>query len=236
MKGRIILLFTAIVAILLTIAIYNTAISEWTSTIKLSLAVVCAAELAIVCTMGLLPALNVKNGSTGLLINIYAALMILWAIIGCQYEVKTLTIGLLLISVIMLAIIGFSVMGSHESDRLNEEAEQAISMKRDFATASPASISQKATLKECAEQENLTSMWLTMQDTVDDFDTKKRLRVLIERIQALPANRFPNPVIATNMSQITAMCRALSNNEIHDRMLERINEKIKELSNYLKAL
>lgn len=235
MKGKIILIITAIVAILLTIAIYDTVVSEWTSMIQLSLVVVCLAELAIVSTMGLLPALNFKNGSTGLLINIYAVLMILWSIIGCKFEGNTFPTGLLMISVVMLVIIGFSVMGSHESDRLNDEVEQTISQKRDFATASPSSLSQKAS-SAAVERENLTSMWLTMQSTVDDFDTKKRLRILVERIQSLPANRFPNPVIETNMAQITAMCRALSNSEVHDRMLERINEKIKELSNYIKTI
>ena len=76
MKGKIILLITAIAAILMTIAIYNMAVSEWTSMIQLSLVIVCIAELAIVSTMGLLPAFNFKNGSTGILINIYAALLI----------------------------------------------------------------------------------------------------------------------------------------------------------------
>ena len=79
-------------------------------------------------------------------------------------------------------------------------------------------------------------MWLAMQTAVDDDDTKKRLRVLVERIKALPANRFPNPIIETTMMQIAAMCRALSNQDAHDRMIERINSKAKELSNYIKTL
>ena len=232
MKGKVILLISAIVAIGLTIAIYNSVVTEWTSNIQLSLGVVCVAELAIVCTMGLLPVLNFKNGSTGIIINIYAALMIIWSIIGCKFEGSTFTVGLLIISVIMLVIIGMSVMGSHESDRLNDEVEQTIEQKRLFATPSSATPKKAAN----AGRENLTSMWLTIQSTVDDDDTKKRLRVLMERIQALPANRFPNPTIETAMKQITAMCRALPNEGAHDRVLERINEKSKELSNYIKTI
>lgn len=212
------------------------AVSEWTSMIQLSLVVVCLSELAIFSTIGLLPALNYKNGSTGILINIYAGLMILWSIIGCKFDGNTFPTGLLLISVIMLVIIGVSVMGSYESDRLNDEVEKTISQKQNFATASPNSLPYKSTTTNNEKQENLTSMWLTMQNMVDDFDTKKRLRVLVERIQSLPANRFPNPVIETNMAHITSMCRTLSNAEVHDRMIERINEKIKELSNYIKTL
>lgn len=236
MKEKSILIITAIVAIGLTIAIYCAAVSEWTSMIQLSLAVVCLAEFAIISTMGLLPELNFKNGSTGILINVYAGLMILWSIIGCEFEGKTYPIGLLLISVIMLVIIGLSVMGSHKSDQLNDEVEQIIRQKQDFTTAVPSSLPHKSPAADVKERESLTSMWLTMQTTVDDFDTKKRLRILVERIQSLPANRFPNPVIEMHMAQITAMCRALSNSEVHDRMLERINEKIKELSNFIKTL
>lgn len=232
MKGKAILLITVIVAIGLTIAIYNSVVTEWTSNIQISLAVVCIAELAIVCTIGLLPALNFKNGATGIMINIYAALMILWSLIGCNFEGRTYTVGLLIISVIMLVIIGISVMSSHETDRLNDEVEQTIEQKRSFAT--PSSAAQPRTTN--IGQENLTSMWLTIQSTVDDDDTKKRLRVLVERIKALPANCFPNRTIETSMTQITAMCRALANSEAHDRLLARINEKSKELSNYIKAL
>lgn len=232
MKGKAILLITAIVAIGLTIAIYNSVVSEWTSNIQLSLAVVCIAELAVVCTLGLLPMLNFKNGSTGIMINIYAALMILWSIIGCNFEGSTYTVGLLIISVIMLVIIGLSVMGSHESERLNDEVEQTIERKRSFATASSSTQPRSTN----TGQENLTSMWLTIQSTVDDDDTKKRLRVLVERIKALPANCFPNQTIETGMTQITAMCRALSNADAHNRVLARINEKSKELSNYIKTL
>lgn len=234
MKGKVILLFTAIVAIGLTIAIYNSVVTEWTSNIQLSLAIVCVAEFAIVCTMGLLPVLNFKNGSTGIMVNIYAALMILWSIIGCNFEGNTYTVGLLIISVIMLVIIGMSVMGSHESDKLNDEVEETIDRKRAFAT-SPAKSTPRAQVTGGGEG-NLTSMWLTIQSTVDDDDTKKRLRVLVERIKALPANRFPNATIETTMTQITAMCRALANQDAHDRVLARINEKSKELSNYIKTL
>lgn len=233
MKGKVILLITAIVAIGLTIGIYSCAVTEWTPMIRLSLAIVCASEFAIVCTMGLLPAMNFKNGSTGLMVNIYAALMILWSIIGCNFEGSTYPIGLLLISVVMLVIIGLSVMGSHESDKLNDEVEKVISRKQAFANA-PAEALPTAGGNDTAG--NLSSMWLVMQSAVDDDDTKKRLRVLTERIRALPANRFPNPIIETAMAQITAMCRALSNQDVHDRMLERINCKIKELSNYIKTL
>lgn len=234
MKGKIILLITAIAAIGLTIAIYNSVVNEWTSNIQLSLAIVCIAEFAIVCTMGLLPVLNFKNGSTGIMVNIYAALLILWSIIGCNFEGSTYTVGLLIISVIMLVIIGMSVMGSHESDRLNDEIEQTIDKKRAFATATATTLSASAPNDGC--QENLTTMWLIIQSAVDDYETKKRLRVLVERIQALPANRFPNSVIETSMTQITAMCRALSNQDAHDRILARINERTKELSNYIKTL
>ena len=137
MKGKIILLITAIIAIGLTACIYNCAVTEWTPMIQLSLAIVCASEFAILCTMGLLPAINFKNGSTGIMVNIYAALMILWSIIGCNFEGSTYPIGLLLISVVMLVIIGLSVMGSHESDRLNNEVENTIEQKRSFATSAP---------------------------------------------------------------------------------------------------
>lgn len=232
MKGQVILLITAIVAIGLTIAIYNSVVSEWTSNIQLSLAVVCIAELAIVCTLGLLPVLNFKNGSTGIMVNIYTALMILWSLIGCNFDGSAYTVGLLIISVIMLVVIGISVMGSHESDRLNDEVELTIEQKRSFAM--PSSETQTGTIN--TGQENLTSMWLTIQSTVDDDDTKKHLRVLVERIKALPANRFPNQTIETAMTQITAMCRALSNPDAHERLLHRINEKSKELSNYIKTL
>lgn len=234
MKGKVILLITALVAIGLTIAIYNSVVTEWTSNIQLSLAVVCIAEFAIVCTLGLLPVLNFKNGSTGIMVNIYAALMILWSIIGCNFEGSTYTVGLLVISVIMLVIIGISVTGSHESDKLNEEVEQTINQKRSFATASPGRIHSTSSVQ--SGPENLSSMWLTIQSSVDDNDTKKRLRILVERIQALPANSFPNATIETAMTQITAMCRALSNQEAHDRVLARINERAKELSNYIKTL
>lgn len=234
MKGKIILLVTAIVAIGLTIAIYNSVVTEWTSNITLSLAVVCAAEFAVVCTMGLLPVMNYKNGSTGILINIYAALMVLWAIIGCEFDGNVFLTGLLIISAVMLVIIGASVMGSHESDRLNDTVEQQIDRKRSFATSPAANITSAIT--DTGTQENLTSMWLTMQATVDDYETKKRLRVLVERIQALPTNQFPNSVIETTMSQITAMCRALTNTDAHDRILGRINDKTKELTSYIKTL
>ena len=50
MKKRI----TAIVAIGLTIAIYNSVVSEWTSNIQLSLAVVCIAELSYNCEFNFL--------------------------------------------------------------------------------------------------------------------------------------------------------------------------------------
>lgn len=232
MKGKVILLITAIVSIGLTIAIYNSVVSEWTSNIQLSLTVVCIAELSIVCTMGLLPVLNFKNGSTGIMVDIYAALMILWSIIGCKYEGSTYTVGLLSISVIMLVIIGMSVMGSNESDRLNEEVEQTIAQKRSFATSSSATLPSLTN----TEQENLASMWLYIESTVYDEDTKKRLRVLIERIKALPAYYFPDKTIETAMTQITAMCRALANDDAHDRVLVRINEKSKELSNYIKTI
>lgn len=234
MKGKVILLITAIVAIGLTIAIYNSVVIEWTSNIQLSLAVVCVAELAVVCTIGLLPAMNFKNGSTGILIDIYAALAILWSIIGCNLEGSSYPTGLLIISFIMLVIIGMSVMGSHESDRQNDEVEQAIDTKRAFAAASVKTA--PGAQSSGNQQENLTSMWLTIQSTVDDDDTKKRLRILVERIKALPASQFPNATIETAMMQITAMCRALSNRDAHDRILARINEKTKELSNYIKTL
>lgn len=234
MKGKIFLLTTAIISIVLTIAIYNSVVTEWTSNIQLSLAIVCVAELAIVCTMGLLPVLNFKNGSTGIMVNIYAALMILWSIIGCNFEGSTYTVGLLIISVIMLVIIGMSVMGSHESDKLNDEVEQTIQHKRSFTTSAPSNkISDKS---GNTDTENLISMWLTITSTVDDYETKKRLKVLMERIQALPANRFPNSMIETTMKQITAMCRALSNPDAHDRIVLRINDKAKELTNYIKTL
>ncbi|MDE7166237.1 MAG: hypothetical protein K2O17_04325 [Bacteroidaceae bacterium] len=234
MKGKIILLITAIAAIGLTIAIYNSVVTEWTSNIQLSLAVVCLSELAIICTIGLLPVLNFKNGSTGLLIDGFASLMIVWSVIGCNLGGNTYSTGLLSISVIMLVVIGISVMGSHESDRRNDEIERTIEQKRSFATSRASTVPSAKPVG--ASQENLTSMWQTIQLAVDDDDTQKRLRVLVERIKALPANRFPNQTIEMTMTQITAMCRALSNPEAHDRVLVRINEKSKELSNYIKTL
>lgn len=234
MKGKIILLITAIVLIGLTIAIYSLVVNEWTSMILLSLIVVCAAEFAIIGTIGLLPVLNFKNGSTGIMVNIYAVIMILWSLIGCNFSGNTYPIGLLLISLVMLVLIGVSVTGSHVSDKLNEEVEQTIEPKRAFATSSAATMPHANSAN--ASNENLSSMWLTIQSTVDDVDTKKRLRVLVERIQALPASCFPNPTIETEMKQITAMCRALANEDAHDRIIIRINNKAKELSNYIKTL
>lgn len=231
MKSKVILLITALVAIGLTIALYNLAVSEWTDMIQLSLVVVCISEFAVVCTMGLLPVLNFKNGSTGILINVYAALMIIWSLVGCNFEGNTYPIGLLIISAVMLAVIGFSVMGSHESDRLNYEVEKTIERKRSFATANPTG---KTIV--LPEKENLTAMWLTMQSAIDDYETKKRVRVLVERIQALPANRFPNSTIENGMREITAMSRGLSNRDAHDRILSRMNIKVKELNNYIKTL
>lgn len=217
MKGKIILLVTAIAAIIMTIAVYNLAVSELTSMIQLSLVVVCVAELAIVSTMGLLPTLNFKNGSTGIFINLYAGMMILWSIIGCRYEGNVYPIGLLLLSLLMLLIIGLSVMGSHETDRINEKIEQTIKLKRD-------------------NLEKFDIMWLTIQSTISDVETKKRLKILIERIQSLPANRFSNPVIETSMAQITAMSQSISNTEDRDCVLLQINEKAKELTNYIKSI
>ena len=234
MKGKVILLVIAIVAIVLTIALYNAVVSYWTSMIQLSLVIVCASELAIVGTMGLLPIMNYKNGSTGIMINVYAGLMILWSLIGCNFGGNTYLTGLLIISFIMLIIIGMTVLGGHETDRLNNEVEETISNKRSFASAPAKTVPSAATPQQ--GQENLSSMWLTIQSTVDDFETRNRLRVLKERIQAMPANRFPNPTIESSMTQLTAMCRALSNEEAHDRILERINQKAKELSNYIKTL
>ena len=236
MKGKIILIITSVIAIGLTIALYEAAVTEWTSMIQLSLVVVCISELAIISCMGLLPVLNYKNGSTGVLINVYAVLMILWSLVGCNFDGNTFPIGLLLISVIMLVMIGMSVVGSHESDKLNEEVEHTIGQKQAFATSAPRTIPNKSVSPDNPVEENLSSMWLTIQSTVEDYDTQKRLRVLVERIQALPANRFPNPTIEKSMAQITAMCRALSNQEAHDRVLSRINTKTKELTNYIKAL
>ncbi|MBD5415770.1 MAG: hypothetical protein HDR46_05735 [Bacteroides sp.] len=217
MKGKIILLVTAIAAIIMTIAVYNLVVSEWTLMIQLSLVVVCVAELAIVSTMGLLPTLNFKNGSTGIFINLYAGMMILWSIIGCRYEGNVYPIGLLLLSLLMLLIIGLSVMGSHETDRINEKIEQTIKLKRD-------------------NLEQFDIMWLTIQSTISDVETKKRLKILIERIQSLPANRFPNPVIETSMAQITAMSQSISNTEDRDCVLMQINVKAKELTNYIKSI
>ena len=217
MKGKIILLVTAIAAIIMTIAAYNLVVSEWTLMIQLSLVVVCGAELAIVSTMGLLPTLNFKNGSTGIFINLYAGMMILWSIIGCRYQGNVYPIGLLLLSLLMLLIIGLSVMGSHETDRNNENIEQTIKLKRD-------------------NLEKYNIMWLTIQSTISDVETKKRLKILIERIQSLPANRFSNPVIETSMAQITAMSQSISNTEDRDCVLLQINEKAKELTNYIKSI
>lgn len=235
MKGKAILLIAALAAIGLTIAIYNCAVTTWTSMIQLSLAVVCISEFAIISCIGLLPVLNFMNGSTGIMINIYAGLMILWSVIGCRLDGSAYPVGLMLISAIMIVVIGMSVMGSHESDRLNNRVEETISRKHSY-TGATSTATRSIAVPADRTQENLSSIWLTIQSCVEDFDTKKRLRVLVERIQALPANRFPNPTIETYMSQITAMCRALSNPEAHDRMLQRINEKSKELTNYIKTL
>ena len=223
MKGKVILFITALVAIGLTIATYDLVVNEWTAMIKLSLGVVCIAELAIISTLGLLPTLNFKNGATGILVNVYAILMIAWSLIGCRYEGNTYPIGLLLISILMLIIIGISVMGSHEADRLNDETERDIQNKRCFTSA-------------IGNQNNLSTMWLTIQATVEDSDTKKRLRLLIERIQALPSNCFPDAVIEKSMNDIVAMCGALSNEEAYERIIKRMNIKITELSNYLKTI
>lgn len=234
MKGKIILLITALVAIVLTIAIYNVAVQEWTSMIQLSLVVVCASEFAIVSTMGLFPALNYKNGPTAILITIYAVMIIIWSCFAYKFEDNTYPTGLLIISLVMLIIIGISVMSSHEADKLNDEVEQTIAPKRSFLDGTPSP-------KPCASstnapQENLSSMWLTIQSTIEDIDTKKRLKTLIERIQTLPANRFPNPTIEASMTQIIAMCRAINNTENRNNILARINNKTKELSNYIKTL
>lgn len=231
MKSKVILLITALVAIGLTIALYNLAVSEWTGMLQLSLAVVCISELAVICTMGLLPAMNFKNGSTGILINVYAALMIIWSLIGCSFDGNTYPIGLLLISVAMLAVIGFSVMGSHESDRLNDKVEQTLTRKTSFTSAAPTT-----TTAAMPAAENLSSMWLTMQSAIDDYDTKKRVRILVERIKALPANRFPNSTIENGMRELSAMSRGLANKDAHDRILSRMNIKITELTNYIKSI
>lgn len=235
MKGKVILLIAALIAIALTIAIYNLAVTTWTSMIQLSLVIVCVSELAIISCIGLLPVLNFKNGSTGIMINIYAALMIIWSIIGCKLNGSAYPVGLMLISAIMIVVIGMTVMGSHESDRLNNHVEDTISRKHSY-TVSSYQTAKSIAVPTDNTQENLSSIWLTIQSCVEDYETKKRLRVLVERIKALPANRFPNPTIESSMSQISAMCRALSNPEAHDRMLQRINAKTIELTNYIKTL
>lgn len=258
MNCKVISIITAIIAIGVTIALYSLVINEWTSMIQLSLAIVCVSELAIVGTLGLLPAMNFKNGSTGIMINVYAALMIFWSLLGCNFGGNVYPIGLLIISLVMLILIGLSAMGSHESERLNKEVEQTIDRKQSFTMRRPtgsminhrtsgdaevggqrASFADYHQATAIAEECNLPDMWLTIQSSLDDYDTKKRVRVLIERIQAMPSSRFPDAKIEKGMKEITAMSRALSNpdaQEAHERILNRINTRVKEISNYIKTL
>ena len=230
MNGKYIGLLTTIVAIGLTILLYNCAVTEWTNTLIISLIIVCFSEVALMCTLGLTPSINYKNGTTGIILQIFAVLLILWSLIGANLEGNNFFfIGLLVICIIMVLLIGLASFGSQASDASNEKTEHSIDRKKNIVSTPQLNAVRDKSF-------NLTSAWLTIQGLIDDDDIRKQIRILIERIQSLPASLFPNPIIERGMTEIVAMCRALSNSDAKERIKVRLQSKITEITNYIKAL
>lgn len=218
MKGNIILVVTALIVIGVTITAYNVACDELTSTLKLSMTVACLSELAIVCTLGLVPSVNYKNGATGMMFFLYAVLMLVWALVGPQLlSETTFKLWCLIISAVMVVLIGLSTFGSHKSDELNQSVEATIIKKKDT-------------------KQYITSMWLSTLPIIGNDELRNLVRILVERIQALPASRFPDATIENGMKEVFAMCRAMSNSEVKERVSERLQAKVSELTLYVKSL
>ena len=231
MKGKAILIITAVVLIGLTAGAYSILVSEWTAALQLSLAVVCISELIAVCTFGLATKATYKNGVVGTMVIVYAALMLLWSLIGLVFPEKAFHIGYLAISAVMLVAIGISVFSTHEAEKINNDVEAAIDKKRNFTSGG----SLTPTAAKKSSNDSLTAMWLKMQNSITDPALLNKIRVLVERIQAMPANSFPNQTIEDGMRDIFAMSQSI-NVDHSEANKEEIINNIREITNYIKSL
>lgn len=225
MNTKTTLSLTAIATIAITIGIYAILVSEFTTPISISLGVVCLCELVFIGSMGLIPFLHYKHGSTGIMIITFAILMLLWAVLypSISYpniESRVFYIGLLGISLLMLFLIGITSYGATRTEAENVMAESVITQKKTFS-------------------KDLNAMWLEIQNNLmsqEYAQTKNTIRILVERIQALPASHSSDGNILTGMRQISAMVRALLQSNEKSIVEKRICSKATELTNYIKSL
>ena len=74
-----------------------------------------------------------------------------------------------------------------------------------------------------------------MQNSITDPALLNKIRVLVERIQAMPANSFPNQTIEDGMRDIFAMSQSI-NVDHSEANKEEIINNIREITNYIKSL
>lgn len=223
MKSKITQLVIALLMIALTITIFNVEFSQLTTALKVSMTVICIAELLVVSTISLIPAITIGKGSVSILVNLYAFFMVVWSAaypIGLHQNITAARfyIGLLIISLIMVPIIGFAIMGTSVSGQQNEKLEAVIKQKNDT----------KAIVKRC---------WISIQTDLDinhDVDTLRAMRILVDRILALPASRFPDNRIDEEMQTLTTAIHQLGNLDNKEKGLNMIRNQINDLTIYIK--
>jgi len=235
MKNKVILIITMLLVIVCTIIIYALLFEEQNKLFYINVGIACLAEIILLANIPILSnekLLTIKNVSLSVSLNLFAIVIFLWTA-GCSLlmdqdsNLKTLYIGLLVITIIFFIINGATViMAGGEKKAL--DIQSTIENKKMFS----ASI-DNYWIGTKNELENINSDW--KDKTLQSF------KIVLDKISMIPAYKLDRHSEIVNeltekLNEIHELFQKVAGSPEQGELQSHTTLKINQLRNYVQTI
>ena len=235
MKNKVILIITMLLVIVCTIIIYTLLFEEQNKLFYINVGIACLAEIILLANIPILSnekLLTIKNVS--LSVNLFAIVIFLWTA-GCSLlmdqdsNLKTLYIGLLVITIIFFIINGATViMAGGVTEKKALDIQSTIENKKMFS----ASI-DNYWIGTKNELENINSDW--KDKTLQSF------KIVLDKISMIPAYKLDRHSEIVNeltekLNEIHELFQKVAGSPEQGELQSHTTLKINQLRNYVQTI
>ena len=254
MKNKVILIITMLLVIVCTIIIYTLLFEEQNKLFYINVGIACLAEIILLANIPILSnekLLTIKNVSLSVSLNLFAIVIFLWTA-GCSLlmdqdsNLKTLYIGLLVITIIFFIINGATVImagGVTEKKALDIQSTIAEDKARNILDEAlkAAETKKRETLLEVKEEslrtknelENINSDW--KDKTLQSF------KIVLDKISMIPAYKLDRHSEIVNeltekLNEIHELFQKVAGSPEQGELQSHTTLKINQLRNYVQTI
>ena len=237
MKNKVILIITMLLVIVCTIIIYPLLFEEQNKLFYINVGIACLAEIILLANIPILSnekLLTIKNVSLSVSLNLFAIVIFLWTA-GCSLlmdqdsNLKTLYIGLLVITIIFFIINGATViMAGGVTEKKALDIQSTIENKKMFS----ASI-DNYWIGTKNELENINSDW--KDKTLQSF------KIVLDKISMIPAYKLDRHSEIVNeltekLNEIHELFQKVAGSPEQGELQSHTTLKINQLRNYVQTI